>query len=482
MLGLVTAGLLVATGSSAPADLIELKNGRVIQGEILEGTTTEDALALKLHETGGTLLLDWDHVLPERAKALRIKLQIDLEEQEVVTITGHQLLLNTGETHLGLIENPDETEAPFRVRTTRGTREYPQGSVAKVSQVQVDIALVFTPREAYQRQADEAPPETARDHFELALYASRVTDHEKALVHLQAAQADTDFAESDDGKSLAQRMKQEQILIDAQGAQDLVRKAKLAMARKRWNEARDLVLELRRDVTDERILKAVRADGLERSVVRGRDKFFLKRVQRTVYKATRDLIRDKCREKKKPSLDAERGKSAPGTLAAAKQWSARELTNEMWDKVADVTGLELEEIQGYWEKRAMRQPQTASYGTGTFIVAKKELPKKRDRRRPAGANRDRRRSGGGAQKKDDKPLTDEEWWERRPVNERTLWLLSYYVEGSGIFEVIRRDETQKCENCGGLGYTSTSSTGGGSETHICTTCNTAGKYIRVIFR
>jgi hypothetical protein len=466
----------------ASAELIELADGRVLQGEIIgdPDKTNEQGLAVKVIETGGELLIRWEHVLPARAKQLRVRYGIDPEEQEIITTDGHELVLNTGKKEYGLLLNPDTT-GPYRLKTVKGEREYLRADVGGVNETEVEIGLIYTPRQAFEAKLAAAPPVGGRDHFDLGLYAFKVEDYEKASEYFALSMDDAEFAKSENGRSANRRKKQADILFTASGAQDLVKKIKSAMARKQWNDARDLMVELKNDFPDENILKAVRAKSLERMVVRGRDKYFSRRVQRMVYKAMRDLIRTKARERRKPSLgeDLKPGKAELGTLAAAKQWASRALPNELWEKVSSSLKLELEEVQSYWDKRTQPQAQYASYGTGTFIVQKRELPtKKRERRRPPG------RSKGGNKKKAKKnePLTEEGWWDTVPMNERTGWLTAHFVEGSDIFDVIRHDKTTKCDSCGGNGFVKIQLAAGGSESQICPRCNGAGNFLRVVYR
>lgn len=488
LLTLTTAVVLGTFSQRAGADLIELKNGRVLHGEILGGHTSDAGLAVKMFDTDGELLVRWDHILPERARELRIQYGIDLEEAETIPVDGHELTSITGEKIVGLLLNPDDTTGPYRLKTEKGVREYPRESIqGKPRPRELEISEVYTPREAYQIRLDESPPQDARANFDLGSYAFAVGDYDMAKKHFGIAQMDPEFAKSDDGRSLDQRIAQADILIAAHDAKEMVQRVKLAMARRDYNEARDLMVSLKTDVTDERILKAVRYDMLERKVVRDRDEYFTSKLQSQTYKVMRDMIRDKAKEKRKPSLTNEpkSGGAAYGTLAAARQWTSKDLPQLLWAKVADSLGLTLEEVTDYWGRRRLKQPQTATYGTGTFIVTKTELPKKRDgRRQPPGRSRD---SGGGNRgpqptKKEQQPLTDEGWWDQATNNDQVQWLTAFFAEGSGFFEVIRVDESENCQNCGGLGFTTVTSTGGGSESHFCSQCNGAGKFRKVIFR
>jgi hypothetical protein len=71
--------------TDASAAVVELADGRTIQGEILAGQTTDEGLAVRVFQTGGVVVVDWDLVLPERAKKLRVEYGIDVPDDEQFT-------------------------------------------------------------------------------------------------------------------------------------------------------------------------------------------------------------------------------------------------------------------------------------------------------------------------------------------------------------------------------------------------------------
>lgn len=472
----------------ARAEQIELANGRVLHGEILGGQTTDDGLAVKVFATGGTVMVRWDHVLESRRRQLRLDYGIDIEEEEQVYVDGHQLTLVTGEKVRGLLMNPLDRSGPARIKTTRGEREYPRDRIAKTESIEIESNLVFTPREAYQRQYDAAPPEMAADHFALAIFSIRVEDFEKAREHFQAADRDPDFRETPEGLSLKKRMDQVDVLIAAAGAREMVQKINLEKSRNNWNGARDLFLELKQTFQgQENILKAVRSESLEKQIVRGRDKYFMAEVPRRVYRVMDKLLLDKAREKKPRSLGEDDDNSTQGTINGARQWCGKELPTALWAKVAEDLGLQKEEVDRYWLE-GKRVIQRATYGTGSFIVIQKAQPKKDEdrRRRAPGSDRNRgRRDDKGApakKKKEEKAKTEQEWWDFVNAGDKKRWMEAHFVESSGIFDVIRVDDSEACSGCGGLGFTTAQTSDGGSESHFCVQCNGSGKFRKVIYR
>lgn len=485
-LGLVLAA---SFATSASADIIELADGRTLQGEIVSGQTTDDGLAVRLFETGGVVMLKWDHVLPERRKELRVEYGIDLPEDEGVFVPGHMITLSNGTQIVGVALNYTDFQAgatgTLRVKTTTGEQTYDRAAVGRVVPMEIEAQQAYTTPELYQMKLEESPPDSAAAHFAMGDFCSRIGDHEHAKEHYLEAQKDADFVATNDGKSLDARIRREDILIRAKGAQELAKSITRAMYGSRFNEALEMLKQLDAEYEDPQIREAIGYDRLENRVVRERDEFFRKRVQQRVYDIMEDLIERKVREKKPLRADAE-GDGMSGTLAGARQYAARQLPTELWDKVAADLGLEKDEVDRYWEDRASKRVRTASYGTGSFIVIKRAtLPGGDGRRRrppPGSRNRNAGGGGGGGAPSAGQPKTDEQWWDAVRNNDRARWLESYFVENCGLFEIIRTDESELCSNCAGKGLLAVAAAEGEESQSYCPQCNGSGKFKKVLYR
>jgi len=487
----LSLAFVALSASHTQAATIELADGRTMQGEILAGQTTDAVLALRVFRTGGVVLVKWEHVLPERAQALRVEYGIEVPEDEQVTVTGHVVTLTMNGVQMrGVVLNLDAWNAgaaALELKTPTGVQTYERSRVANVTAVEMNAVEAYTVPELYQRQLAESPPQTAADQFALGDFCQRIHDYAHAKEHYEAARADADFGETPDGKSLEARLRNVDILLRAEGARKMVEAISRSMYQRKWNLALEQLITMDEEVQDEQIRSAIGFDRLQSRVVRGRDDFFKAKVQITVYRAMDRLIDAKVREKKplRRDADAAPGAAMRGTLAGARSWAVRELPTELWDKVGRDLGLETEEVDRYWADRTGRKVQVANYGTGSFIVVKRAtLPGAgKSRRRPPGANRRRGDGGGGSgASKAAKPKTDEEWWDSVKSSEKAHWIEAYFAENSGIFEKIRSDESRLCDNCAGKGIISASS-GDGGETHtFCVQCNGSGKFRKVIYR
>lgn len=487
-LALGAAVLAIAAGG-ARAELIELANGHVLQGKIMQGQTTDEGLAVELFDTNGVVIVKWDHIVESRRKQLRRENGIDLPEETIEQVDGHRVLLTTGEWITGVAENPRDS-APLRMRTRTGVKEFDRSTLAgKVEDAKIDGLLVYSPEELYQRIRNESPPETAYAHKALAQKCVNIGAFEHAKDHLLAAKADAGFMETQEGRAVEGMLRQCEVMIRSKGAQDLVQQIKLAMSQNRFNDALTTLNKLDADAQykDDVIRNAIGFDNLEARVVKARDTWFQRQIAFEVYKVMDDLIEKKAREKKplRPDPAGAPGAAAVGTLAAARQWENRELFTQLWDKVGADLGLTKDEMEKYWKARSVKTVRRSQYGTGSFIVVKKAATAKS----PGGEAPRRRPPSGDSSGKNaparpvkvDKPLTDEEWWEAVGPSDRKSWLIANFVETSNLFDIVKNEQPQ-CPSCGGAGFTTSTGTDGQSDSTFCKQCNTSGVFRSVSYR
>lgn len=492
---LICSAALALLACTAKADIIELVNGNVLQGDIVSGQTTDEGLAVNVYDTNGIVIIRWDHIVESRRKQLRLENGIDLPEETVELVKGHKVLLNSGATIVGWSDNPRDTSQPLHMKTRTGTKEYDRSTLAgKVEDADIDGLVIYTVEELYQKILDDARPETAAAHKALAQRCMNIGAYDHAKQHLEACKADDAFMATVEGHAVEPMLRQAELMIRAKGAADLVQQIKQAQNAARWNDALKLLNQIDTEYKDEQIRKAIGFDLLEARVVKGRDTYFQRAIALDVYKVLDQLTDKKAREQKPLRPDAAgtapgAGVAAQGSIAAARQWANRELSAQLWEKVGTDLGLTKEELEKYWKVRSVKNIRRASYGTGSFIMVKKaaapgakpggDAPQ---RRRPPSSDKDK----GGKNVPDkpvavEKPLTEEQWWETRAASEKGNWLTAYYVETSGYFDVVRADEVN-CDQCGGTGKITSTGTDGGESSTFCKKCNEAGRFRTVNYR
>jgi hypothetical protein len=464
------ASLVALDARRACADLIELANGQFVQGDVQYGATTDEGLALRVFDTGGAVVLRWDHIEPARRRELRAACGFDVAEETVVLIDGYRVTLVTGETIRGVALNPRGPE-PLRMRTRRGVQEYDRSLLAgEVESARIDGSLVYAPEEFYAFLRDADPPRTSAAHKDLAKKCLTIGAYVHAKEHLAVCASDIVFMATPEGRAVEAMLRSCDVGMGSQRAQELVQAIRLAEFEDRWNDARATAKELDAKFRDEAVRKLLGFDGVFAGVAKGRDAYFRGRIAIDVFKIMDRLIEAKARERT-PAVDAaasKPGATSPGTLAAARRWETQEMGVALWDKVAKDLGLDSEEVDSYWTTRSRRTTRRATYGTGSFIVAKDAAP-----RSPAGA--------GGPPKPaaSAKPRTDEDWWSSVGPQDRRSWLTADFVEKSGRFDA--RAEQTNCRDSGGTGVIG-SPGDGAADRRVCVTCNGCGCVRSVTFR
>jgi hypothetical protein len=390
-------------------------------------------------------------------------------------------------------ENPREIDKPLRLRTITGVKEYDRSQLAgKVEDARIDGLLVYKVEDLYQKIRDENPPQTPAAHKNLAQRCMNIGAYEHAREHLTACKADDAFMQTSEGKAVEQMLRNAEVMIKAQDAQVMKQQALVAGHDNRWNDARKIVNDIGEKYKDDVIRKAIGYDMLVARTMKGRETYFQKAVAMDFFKQMDALIQDKSREKIPLASSTEKpqgGAAGQGTMAAATQWADKDLAKAAWEKVGKDMGLEPDELQKFWEHRTLKQVRRATYGTGTFVVVKKNAGAKggqpeQPRRRPPsdGGNRGGKSSQPVKPKAQDKPPSPEEWWENNVTPpDRARWLTAWFVERSGYFEVISTTQTP-CQGCGGAGFNKSSSSDGSEEQHFCPQCNGIGVFKSVTYR
>jgi hypothetical protein len=159
-------------------------------------------------------------------------------------------------------------------------------------------------------------------------------------------------------------------------------------------------------------------------------------------------------------------------------------------------------VDRLWQGRvaAGAKRHQASFGLGTWLLGEERARKgldpekkeeqsgktpeqreleERTRRYLENLERQRRAAAGG-----DQEVSPEEWWKAASPSERFQWLLAYYAEFSGDFDVTSL-EFDPCPTCGGTGVIETIETGAqGSQNRRmkCAICHGVGVRRALSFR
>ncbi|MDJ0521675.1 MAG: hypothetical protein QNJ90_06320 [Planctomycetota bacterium] len=169
-------------------------------------------------------------------------------------------------------------------------------------------------------------------------------------------------------------------------------------------------------------------------------------------------------------------------LSDVTAWTRRELPEAFWTELERGVGPRSIPPRVYarqrWASRTKLAWQSASYGSGTFIVQ----PVRRGR-----ARKDRWRDlpdevKGKIGFTPPKPPTRDQWWARASTKERADWVLAYTLENSGLFELSSGPVYTKCQVCNGTGYETRRLQGSIGFSFLCRRCAGAGKDKTIRYR
>lgn len=486
MSALLLLALLVTPCVQQPAaegggdELVRLRDGRLLIGVVEEHDL--DGFRLALARSGGQLRLAWSDLFPGEAERLLAHFGYKTDVS-VPTTTAHRVLLRNGKEVIGRILRQDSSG--IEVRTLDATVLIPPQMVAAPpEEIVVDAATVLTPEQFHAERMPAVPADDAYAQFLFAQELAQMFALERAKERYVAART---LAAADGDQPLTTRidgaLQQLEQLILNQAEAAALEGIRRAMYREKFEEAEAGLAAFAADFPQPRL----RAEFLDL-----RNKFQAEREKSITRYLARNWYVRAMDEVKRRALDREAGVDQ---LIA---WVESELPATIRQRLAAELGamddeLDPTALDGLWQQRtehgAVRH--RASFGEGTWILgeeraqagmeevkpedeedgktaAQKEM-EERVQRYIKNLEAQRRAASGAAAEGE---ATPDDWWRQATVTERAQFLLAYYAEFTGDFEVTSL-EFDACPTCGGTGVIESIETGAqGAQTkrlrcHVC---------------
>jgi tetratricopeptide (TPR) repeat protein len=459
------AGLLLVTaGRPACAEVVHLRTGETIKGRAVRERSDDKNLVIEDYLSGATRVLEWEAL--DSGDAQRIKtdwgwigatlepIMVDRLEQKLST--GTQIVR-------GLIVREDDKNYYVMV----GGREIAvlKATILDRSREAADPRDIYTPEQLVQKYHDklqqeqgdafdESDPRTA---WKIADYAENAGDYDAAKKYFEICANDPDYLNAGVAK---QRLTRVEEILRNKAALDDLREIHYVLSLKSFRRVRELLGKFTEAHPDLGDVLSGKLDKLHKDFEATRNAYFAKEAKFDFPKIVLRLIKEKVREK-------------GIALSDATAWAKKELADLAFKELVarfqgqdDVT---VAEAQGFWANRPKGNWRTVSYGSGTFIVspAKIKPPK---RRNPA-RNQKRKNQGPAPKLVAPKPPTRDQWWEQKAdPKERQSWLMAYFVENSGLFEVSDEPKLVPCVTCNGTGLETQRLQTGGTWSWICRRC------------
>jgi hypothetical protein len=436
---------------SAPATMLRLRDGSIQWGTIQ--SHDPDGIVFERLDTGGRVRLPWTFLHPEEERELRNRFgYVDLSADEVMIDADHIVTVEGAEI-IGLII--DRSGDTLLVKTASATIPVPKNRISgSPTVVQVSASMVFTRAELYAQALSNTDVSTAEGNFDLARYCERNLDFAHAVEHyIKAASLDPTFKSEEVRLSLeratqkAARQDQVDYLAEVDGL----------IGRRRFDDALARAIAFKEKFPDSPLI--AEAKKAQDRAVKACEKFVSDRIATLWFLRTGQLAR---------TMSAKLG------IEEAIEYLGGQMSKDVLEYVTKEASAITKEanpdnVKKLWLARKKLRWSRASYGMGTWLLGHdaalkgnepakpntKPVTEKDKERAELEQKLDRylknqemaRKAKTTAEQSDDREAA---WKELSPDN-RASWMLAYYVENSGDFEVDPKPMFTACRECGGEG-------------------------------
>jgi len=405
-----------------------------------------------------------------------------VNETVMPMVTAQRVLLNNGRELIGRVVSETNSQIELRVKDTRTT--FPkQLLAAPIEDVEVEASAVLTAEQFYTERAVQIDSSDSMKNYDFAKELEMMFAFEQAKVHFLISR---EVAMADDDSSLLSRIdgalvQLEQMIANKEEATALEH-VKQLMHRERFTDAKLELAQYNVDFPN----AALRGEYLKLSekFEKDREKSMVNYLRRHWFMRVMSVMRKQAFEKtaRLDSLMAWVESEAPQIV---RQQFVEELV-DMHD------ALDVNMIDDLWALRVnySSNSHTAGYGNGTWILgeerARAGLKDTEEDEEQDGKTQQQRemedrmkryldnlKNQQSAAKGDDSEVSPEDWWKGSPVTSRLQWLLAYYSEFTGDYQ-LSSVKFSYCPTCGGLGYIETlevSAEGSARRKFKCHTCH-----------
>jgi hypothetical protein len=484
---LLVGGLVVLP---VAAETLRLRTGRVLHGEVQNADA--DGFHFKRFDNGGTLFLPWSAVASGDVARLRGALFPDVAAERP-TVKCVRLITDQQSVYEGLVVD----ETPEKLTLKLGARKIPipVKSIKHRVEIELDADQVYTPDELYELKAAETDATTVEGNQLLADYALARGLAAKARAHYEKIkEIDPARKEAIDRllEDFDKRMKEAEAKKLRADILALAKDGKFEQVKEMMAKLKDGFAETEATRDLDELAKKLQAE--EELWKTKRDELLKKEIIPAWYETMDRLIRRKVNERNV-------------TIEAARAYVESNLDAEIKATLASKYSIKDADVDRYWSDRLIPQPRSASYGSGTWIIAGgqsgpiqlKAANAQRQGQgqggRAGGGNNAGRSTlerllGGGrtparqqqpqaqAQPQVYKLDTPEEWWQGVSSVMRVDWLKAAFAEKA--LKVVQRKE-KACPQCGGQG-TFRRASADGTEDLPCKRCHGTKNEVTVLYQ
>ncbi|MEZ6021178.1 MAG: hypothetical protein R3F17_14100 [Planctomycetota bacterium] len=438
--------------------MLEMADGRVAVGHLIDHDS--NGLRFRVARTGGVVQVPWTLLHPGQGDALQRRFGYIQEQSEEMLITVEKLVLASGQEVVGVIL--ERGSGGFVIKSEGNTQVVPNSRVVSVVPGGLRPALdVYQVEELYNMGRAQLVEEDPDSQVELARYCERILDFTHAVLHYSQAIAlgkDRDTAEWQAALNQATEKAKQADQLERLHEADRLRRRNL------FPQALEKIAAFRATYPKSPLLaEAAKAEAL---VLKTQARTVAERIQDRWFQRMSRLTRELARE---PDADFD------SLVARIESQMTAQIRQAVTADVESLSpGIQPEVVEEMFRQRKLGRFRSATYGSQTWLLGSdraqagleqdKASRKRKDDREgePTGTETEfekrvkayldnqRRQAAGSRRNGADQVEERNRTWRDMPLEARAMWLLAYYAEFSGIFEV-RPAVAHLCRQCGGTG-------------------------------
>ncbi|MBN2492374.1 MAG: tetratricopeptide repeat protein [Planctomycetes bacterium] len=466
ILALAAAVLGVALAARVPAEVVTLKDGTVLQGQILEGD--EKGLRLQRFDTGGVVFLPWNFLHDRDRDRIRRDRGLDIGELDAFQIPGVRIEMLDRTVYEGVMgeQEPDK----IWLHTAQSRIPILTSRIVRQEAITVNAVEVYPPDKLYDDRMAEGRPTDVDSHFELGKFCMQIELYDKAIEHFGKVQELDPQYKPD---FVQKRLTECQVMLANRAQAELVNRITRLLYANKFKEALDQIAALEQLEDLDPVWKTKLADK-KKEAGEKRESFLIRSIAATMPPFIRHLAEVA-------------GKDRNLSLPNARNYAQRDLSRDLRARLVNRFEIEEKEVRDFIAKIKSYHQFKVSYGDFTWFAPGETPPTfqrqqsgrttQSDRGRITRAS-DRSRQ---SQQQREKPLPKaDELWAQSIAKQRTSFIHALWAERAREVHVVRI-ERQACSVCAGRGTTRITGEGGIVEIR-CTRCRGIGSDRVVVYR
>jgi hypothetical protein len=483
LLLLPVTALLALACPPARAEVVRLRTGEAVKGQIVKEQSNLKILVVEDYMSGRLRQFVWEVVDPSDRQRLRTLL--GYENQARGTVKGLRVTIrlagDQSDEVVGIKVREDDQS--LTILSNGQELKIAKSAIIETFEEDMDPRDVYAPDQLYRKLEDdwrartkakgEDPDNpTVQDHWLLGDDAEWAGALEKARDHYRACAEAPDFLQKNQA---ADRLARVEALLRDQAALATLRDARVKLSSALFRNVRAILdgFPAKHPEASESVQKAL--EKAKASFAAKRTAYFQTMARNELPKIAERLIEEKVKEK-------------DVTLSDATGWTRRQLPDLLFQalgtKMTQKDDVTPEEARTFWEGRRKIGWIRKSYGAGTFVQYPPKIKPPTQRSNPSGGQN---RPSGGSQGpapvfQPPKPPTKDQWWAAARASERTQFLMAWFGQNSGLFDVDEDLEYRPCILCHGVGLLSKTFQSGAKVDYLCTRCGGARNDVTVKFR